>query len=78
MLATFDALLAQPVVLLVVLAVGAVIGIAVEKFFAGIERDKRRAYYAGRNGAKGSATTAFPSNRARNPSLGRPTWRPIS
>jgi len=48
MLATFDALLAQPVVLLVVLAIGAAIGICVEKFFAGIERDRRRAYWAGR------------------------------
>jgi hypothetical protein len=52
MLATFDALLAQPIVLLAVLAAGAAIGIAVEKFFAGFERDRRRAYYAGRNAGK--------------------------
>ena len=50
MLATFDALLAQPVMLLIVLAVGATIGIGVEKLFAGFERDRRRAYWAGRNG----------------------------
>lgn len=51
MLATFDALLAQPIVLFCVLAAGAGIGIAVEKFVAGIERDRRRAYYAGRKAA---------------------------
>jgi hypothetical protein len=49
MMAAFDALLAQPMVLLIVLAVGAGIGIAVEKLFNGIERDRRRAYWAGRN-----------------------------
>lgn len=52
MLATFDALLAQPILLLIVLAVGAAIGIGVEKFFAGFERERKRAYWAGRN-AKG-------------------------
>lgn len=55
MLATFDALLAQPMVLLIVLAVGAAIGIAVEKLFAGIERDRRRAYWAGRKAGKPKA-----------------------
>lgn len=49
MLATLDALLAQPLVLLAVLGAGAAIGIAVEKLFAGIERDRKRAYWAGRN-----------------------------
>lgn len=53
MLATFDALLAQPLVLLIVLAVGAGIGIAVEKLFAGFERERRRTYWAERN-AKGA------------------------
>lgn len=52
MLAAFDALLAQPILLLLVLAVGAGIGIAVEKLFAGFERDRRRAYWAGRNAGK--------------------------
>lgn len=59
MLATFDALLAQPLVLLIVLAVGAGIGIAVEKLFAGFERDRRRAYWAGRNLAKPKAGDKF-------------------
>lgn len=56
MLATFDALLAQPIVLLAVLAVGAGIGIAVEKFFNGIERDRKRAYWAGRKGSRPEPT----------------------
>ena len=51
MLAAFDALLAQPILLLIVLAAGAGIGIGVEKFIAGMERDRRRAYWAGRKGA---------------------------
>ena len=48
MMAALDALLAQPMVLLVILAVGAGIGIAIEKLFNGIERDRQRAYWAGR------------------------------
>lgn len=56
MLQTLDILLAQPLVLLAVLGVGAGIGIAVEKFFAGFERDRRRAYWAGRNTATGLRT----------------------
>ena len=40
-------------VLLIVLAVGAGIGVAVEKFFAGFERERRRAYYAGRKSGQG-------------------------
>jgi hypothetical protein len=65
MLATFDALLAQPIVLLAVLAVGAAIGIAVEKFFAGFERERRRAYYAGRNAGKAKPKpTSFGQARA--------------
>ena len=55
MLTAFDALLAQPMLLLIVLAVGAGIGIAVEKLFAGIERDRRRAYWAGRKAGKPKA-----------------------
>lgn len=52
MLATFDALLAQPLLLLVILAVGAAIGIAVEKLFAKFEADQRKAYWRGRNSGK--------------------------
>lgn len=39
-----------PGAVFIVLAVGAGIGMGVEKFFAAIERDKRKAYWAGRNG----------------------------
>lgn len=55
MLATFDSLLAQPLVLLIVLAAGAVIGMAVERLHARGQRDRRRAYWAGRNASKGRA-----------------------
>lgn len=57
MLATFNALLAQPVVLLIVLAVGAAIGMAVEKLVARQERDRKRAYWAGRNAGKAKSET---------------------
>lgn len=53
MLHAIDDLLAQPVLLLAILSVGAGIGIAIEKLFASFERDRRRAYWAGRNAAKG-------------------------
>ena len=49
---TLNALLDQPVLLLAILAIGAGIGIGVEKFFAGFERDRRRAYWSGRNARK--------------------------
>lgn len=49
MAATLNALLDQPILLLAVLAVGAAIGIAVEKYFASLDREKRRAYWRGRN-----------------------------
>lgn len=49
---TFNALLDQPVLLLIILAVGAAIGMGVEKFWNGIEREKRQAYWRGRNQGK--------------------------
>lgn len=57
MLATFDALLSQPLVLVIVLAVGAAIGMAVEKISARDERNRRRAYWAGRKAGKDRART---------------------
>lgn len=56
MIEALNALLDQPVLLLIVLALGAAIGMAVEKVWNGIEREKRRAYWRGRNanGGKGS------------------------
>lgn len=53
MLATFDALLAQPLVLLIVLAVGAAIGMTIEKISAREQRERRRAYWTGRKAGKG-------------------------
>jgi len=47
-----DALLDKPLLLLMVLVVGAAIGIAVERYFAGIDREKRKAWYRGRNSAQ--------------------------
>jgi len=60
MLAVLDALIGQPILLLLVLGAGAAIGIGVEKLFAGIERDKRRAYWAGRNGKRGKTNGTGP------------------
>jgi len=49
----FNALLDQPLVLLIVLAIGAAIGMGVEKFWSGIERAQRTAYWQGRNTRNG-------------------------
>jgi len=57
MLAAFDALLAQPLALLVVLAAGAAIGIAVERLVEGQRRAERRAYWQGRNTSKSKGST---------------------
>ena len=49
MLKELDVMLDMPTTLFVVLAVGAFIGVAFEKTFAAIDRDRRRAYWRGRN-----------------------------
>ena len=49
---TVDFLLDRPVALLVVLAIGALIGAGVERFIERGEREKRRAYWRGRNAGK--------------------------
>ena len=43
--------------LLLVMAAGAAIGIAVEKYFSGIERDRKKAYWQGRAGKKSVRAT---------------------
>jgi hypothetical protein len=48
------ALIDKPWLLAIVLAVGAALGIAVERFVEGQKRAERRAYWRGRNGAKGA------------------------
>lgn len=50
---TLNFLLDRPVALLVVLAIGAVIGMTLERVFEQADREKRRAYWRGRNAAKG-------------------------
>ncbi len=67
MLAAFDALLAEPILLLAILATGAAIGIAVEKLFASMERARRKAYWAGRNGAKQGKVAVLKSVPASTP-----------
>ncbi|HEX7875972.1 MAG TPA: DUF2726 domain-containing protein [Sphingobium sp.] len=52
MLKELDAMLDMPVTLFGVLAVGAFIGVIFEKVFAAIDRDKRRAYWRGRDANK--------------------------
>lgn len=61
-------LLDQPGVLFLVLMTGAAIGMGVEKFVASIERDRRKAYWAGRNGKRKSAKVAIlPTSNPRQP-----------
>lgn len=50
---TVNFLLDRPLALLVVLAIGALIGVDVERLVAGIESEKRKAYWRGRNADKG-------------------------
>ena len=52
MLKELNTMLDMPVTLFGVLAVGAFIGVIFEKTFAAIDRDKRRAYWRGRNAGK--------------------------
>lgn len=46
---TVNFLLDRPMALLVVLAIGAAIGVAVERVLEGMDREKRKAYWRGRN-----------------------------
>lgn len=62
-----DVLLGQPLLLLFVLAIGAGIGIAVEKFFHGIEAEKRRAFWRGRK-MRDKAAPRRPTAVKNNPS----------
>jgi hypothetical protein len=52
MLADLLALLDKPLVLLIVMTIGGVIGIALENALNRMDREKRRAYWRGRNSAK--------------------------
>lgn len=50
---TVNFLLDRPVALFIVLAIGAVIGIALERVVGSADRERRKAYWRGRNAAKG-------------------------
>ena len=65
MLADLLALLDKPLLLLVVMAIGGAIGIALENALNRIDREKRRAYWRGRNSAKPGPSKAVPL-RARD------------
>ncbi len=51
---TIDLFLSRPVALLIVLAIGSAIGIVFEKYFAGVETERKRAYWRGRNTSAGN------------------------
>lgn len=63
----FDALLANPLALLVVMGMGAIIGVGVEKYFANHDRARRRAYWQGRNTAKGRGKNDATKAEATSP-----------
>lgn len=62
---TLDFLLARPFALLVVLAIGAAIGMAVERFTHSAEAEKRKAYWRGRNAKKKGPTLNAVENGER-------------
>lgn len=70
MLDDLIALLDKPLVLLVVLTIGGVIGLLVAKAIDRVDREKRRAYWRGRNTAKVRTTKSSVSGK---PSDARPT-----
>src|SRR5688500_6244865 len=67
------ALIDKPWLLAAVLAMGAVCGIAVERFVEGQKRAERRAYWAGRNGGgKRGGATGFKRDKQAIPLKGTP------
>ncbi len=66
-----NALLEQPILLLAILAVGAAIGIAVEKLATAQDRARKRAYWQGRN-HKGGNVSPFRKQKAAIPLKGTP------
>lgn len=67
MLADLLALLDKPLLLLVVMAIGGMIGIALESALNRIDREKRRAHWRGRNAAKPEAGKVVPLKRREAP-----------
>jgi hypothetical protein len=66
MLADLLALLDKPLVLLIVLAIGGVIGIALESALNALDREKRRAYWRGRNAGKPARAMAPAATQCQN------------
>jgi len=60
MLADLVALLDKPLVLLIVMAIGGAIGIAIENAINRIDREKRSAYWRGRSAGKGKPGNVVP------------------
>jgi hypothetical protein len=60
MFADLNALLDKPLVLLIVLAIGGTIGIALSSALDRIDREKRRAYWRGRNSPNGKKGKVVP------------------
>ena len=62
-------LLDRPLALLIVLAIGGTIGIAVERMVAAADREKRKAYWRGRNwkGKKGIPASTSPASGRKDP-----------
>ena len=67
MLADLLALLDKPVLLLVVMAIGGVVGIGLERTLQNLDRERRQAYWRGRNAAKGKNGKAAPFKRDAAP-----------
>lgn len=67
----FDALLANPLALLIVMGVGAMIGVGAEKYLAGHDRARRRAYWQGRNAGKGRSKNDATKAEATSPPSAR-------
>ena len=70
MLADLLALLDKPLLLLIVLAIGGVIGVALESSLNRIDREKRRAYWRGRNSVKPRPGKVAPINGREAPAAG--------
>ncbi len=58
---TVNFLLDRPLALLIVLAIGGIIGIVLERTLAGIDAEKRKAYWRGRNAGPGKGGARGPS-----------------
>lgn len=68
MLADLNALLDKPLLLLIVLTIGGVIGTALESALNRMDRERRQAYWRGRKAAKGKRGKVVPFGGGETPS----------